>query len=372
MCWNKLNVKAETMRKPQLFGYILAAFCLISLGSNAQFTETKQIHKSFAVLPETQIDISHKYGKIDINTWDKDSVIIDIDIRVEEKKLSKLEESLRGIDFNITNNEHYLTFHTEVEKKGMLSQEFQKFKESVLSSESNIEIDLAIWLPKTNELRVENKFGDIYIDDFDGEINISLSNGNLKAHNFSNKLDLKLSFADATVNKIEEGRLNCNFSDVYIKHANSVKINSKSTEFEFQNIVDLNAISRRDKFRIRKVEIIDAESSFSHFRIDELTDRLYIRSNYGDIEVEDANREFSKMNIESRSTDVELYFTEDSQFNFEILHSKAEIDFGPDVEVIKEEEVKEKQTKISGAYANKSEDEIKLDIKATGGDITIR
>lgn len=361
------------MRKPQLFGYIFTLFCLISLASNAQFTETKQIHNSFSVLPETQIEISNKYGKIDINTWEKDSVIIDIDIRVEEKKLSKLEESLRGIDFNITDSEHYLIFRTEVEKKkGVLSQEFQKFKESVLSSDSNIEIDLEIWLPKTNELRVENKFGDIYIDDYDGETNINLSNGNLKAHNFSNKLELKLSFADATLNKIEEGRLNCNFSDVYIKHANSVKINSKSTEFEFQDIIDLNAISRRDKFRIRKVEIIDAESSFSHFRIDELTDRLYIRSNYGDIEVENTNPEFSKMNIESRSTDVELYFNEDSQFNFEVLHSKAQVDFGPEVEIKEKKEVKEKQIKIFGSYGNKTEDELKLDIKATGGDITIR
>ncbi|QIA09748.1 hypothetical protein [Draconibacterium halophilum] len=89
---------------------------LVPLMVNAQFTDTKEIRKSYAITPETQIEITNKYGKIDFKNWDKDSVKFQINIRVEEKKLSKLEESIEEIDFDITNSEHYLIMRTVVEK----------------------------------------------------------------------------------------------------------------------------------------------------------------------------------------------------------------------------------------------------------------
>lgn len=58
---------------------------LVPLMVNAQFTDTKEIRKSYAITPETQIEITNKYGKIDFKSWDKDSVKFQINIRVEEK-----------------------------------------------------------------------------------------------------------------------------------------------------------------------------------------------------------------------------------------------------------------------------------------------
>ena len=81
---------------------------LLPFKTFAQFTETKEISKRFTISPETQIEIVNKYGKIELNTWEKDSVAIDIDIRVEEKKLSRLEKSMEEIKFDITNNQHFL------------------------------------------------------------------------------------------------------------------------------------------------------------------------------------------------------------------------------------------------------------------------
>nr|WP_321358502.1 DUF4097 family beta strand repeat-containing protein [uncultured Draconibacterium sp.] len=341
---------------------------------NAQFTDTKEIRKSYAITPETQIEITNKYGKIDFKNWDKDSVKFLINIRVEEKKLSKLEESIEEIDFDITNSEHYLIVRTVVEKnKSTLGREIKKFKETLLNSDGNIQVDYTVWLPDSNRLKVDNKFGDIYIGDYKGEADITLSNGNMKAHDFRN-LNLTLNFADATINKIEKGRLDCNFSELYVKELGTIHLQSKSTEFELQKVESLSASSRRDKFRIRQIELLDAQSSFTTFRITKLTDRAKIQSEYGDVEIEGTVADFSGVNIESRSTDINLYFNSKSAFSFNIQHTKADLSLDTDFTVKKQDTLDEKENeiKIIGHFGETPNPTEKLTLRANSGNINLR
>lgn len=354
--------------------FFLLFFGLIPGIIFAQFTETKEINKRFKVSRDTRIEITNKYGKIELNTWDKDSVVFDIKIRVEDKKLSKLEKSISEIDFDITNSQHFLIVRTKVgENLSSLEKEFQRFKETVLQDDGKMEINYVVWLPKTNQLKVENKFGDIFIGDYSGEVDINLSNGNLKSHDFDGKTNLTLSFGDATINQIKEGKLDCNYSDIYIKKAGKLRIVSKSSDFEIIEINELDADSRRDKFRIRLADLIDARGSFSNFRVNELTDRITLRAEYGDIEIEKTAADFSNIFIEAKSTDINLNFNEKSKFQFEITHTKSATDFCREVKIKKEEvlDEKEKKIKINGIYGGEST-AVKLTITATSGDISIR
>ena len=362
-------MKNKIRRIALLIGFV----CSIPYLGFAQFTETKEINKHFKVSPTTRIELTNKYGKIELNTWNKDSVIVDIKIRVEDKKLSKLEKAISEIDFDITESDHFVIVRTIVGKnKSGLEKEIQKFKESVFQSDSKIEINYTVWLPKSNDLKVENKFGDIYIGDYFGELELNLSNGNLKSHNFEGKTNLTLSFADATINQMKSGRLDCNYSEVFMKKADNLQVTSKSSDFEIYEINELDANSRRDKFRIRLIESLEAKGSFSNFRINELTDRISLRVEYGDVDIEKTAIDFSNIYIESKSTDINLYFSEDSKFLFEINHTKTETSFCRELE-IKEKKVldeKEKNIKLTGNFGGES-DTKKLFINTTSGELNI-
>jgi ribosome-associated translation inhibitor RaiA len=374
MYWSKLSVKKEAMGKIFNSRFLIWMLCVWPLLAEAQYTETREIVKRFAITPNTQIEIGNKYGKIDIQTWEKDSVVVQVKLKVEEKKQSKLEESLRGIDFDITANEHYLIFRTEVEKnKGSLAKEITKFRETLLSSDGNIQVDYTVWIPDANRLKVENKFGDVYIGDYRGDVTLNVSNGNLKAYDFSGNLDLTLNFADATINTIATGRLECNFSKLYLKKAESVNVMSKSTEFEFQEVRDMNADSRRDKFRIERIDLIDAQSSFTTFRVLELTDRMNIRADYGDIEVEKIAPDFGSIVIQSKSTDIDLLLPRESKLNFEINHIKSMLNLGSNCKVDEEKTSDDgKETRIKGHFGAKVSGSAKLSITADSGEINIR
>jgi len=230
-----------------------------------------------------------------------------------------------------------------------------------------------VWLPQTCNLYLDNKFGDIYIAKYNGDATITLSNGNLKAHELTGKLALNLNFANATVSNLANARLVCNYSDIYIKTAESLQVESKQSTFEITEIKRLNAASRRDKFSIREAGLIEASGSFTGFRVYELNDRLDIRSSYGDIDIQKINAAFSNIYIQSESTDINLYFSREANFGFEITNTKSETDFCREMEV-KEKAVldeKIKKSRDKGFFGKKTNEKEKLFINATSGAINI-
>jgi hypothetical protein len=361
------------MNRFKIKGFIAGLIFMIPLIAGAQFTESKQISRRYKILPETRVEITNKYGKIKVNTWEKDSVVFEIKIRVEDKKLSRLEKQISGIDFDFTNSQYFIIARTKVgENRSAFEKEVLNFKETVLQSDGKVEIDFTVWMPKTNQLKLENKFGDIYVDDYLGDIDINLSNGNLKAHDFGGKTNLKLSFGDATINQMKTGKLDCNYSDVYIKKAHKLQIVSKSSDFEITEIKEINADSRRDKFRIQIIDLLVAKGSFSNYRISEITNNINVKTEYGDIDINKIAPDFKSVYIESKSTDINLQFSEKSDFGFEITHTKSQTNFSRRMEVKKEEvlDEKEKRVKLTGNFGSSSKP-VKLFINTSGGGINI-
>ncbi len=355
---------------------ILLLFSFAGLNTAmAQFTESREFKKSFKITPATSIEITNKYGKIELSTWEKDSVVIEVKIFVEEKKLSKLEKTLDNIDFDFTNTPHYLVARTLPDRnKTQLESEFQRFKETLLPNDGSVEINYKVWLPATNSLKIENKFGDIYLDDYNGDISIDLSNGKLKAHDLAKKATITLNFAGASINKLTGAQIYSNYSDLYIKQSGTLNVSSKSSEIELIENQSLTTDSRRDKFRIKQTDKIDAGANFSDFRITNLTDRANMRLNYGDVDIEKIAATFSDLYINCRSTDINMYFPPESKFNFEISQTKSDMNLDPSFNVLEREEVdvKEQTYLLHGFFSKKAEGKEKLKLNTTGGSVRLK
>lgn len=358
-------------------GRLLLWVLLIAAGTEsveAQYTESRELHKRYAVKPGTSIEITNKYGTIELNTWDKDSVAIDVIMKVEEKKQSRLDKTLDNIDFDFTNGPTYLIARTIVDKnRSQLESEFMKFKETLLQTDGSVQIDYKVWLPSTNPLKIENKFGNIFLEDYNGPTEISLSNGKLKAHDLSEKATINLSFADASINEMHSGSITADYSDVYIKESGDLRLTSKSSEIELTDATSLNINSRRDKFRLRNIGDVEADASFSSFRINELTNQATLKLAYGDLEIEKIPIDFSNIYIESKNTDISLYFDPEDQFNFELTETKTDLNLG---RAITEEDKKvtndkDGTTNIRGYFNKKTPDVKKLYINAISGDLNI-
>lgn len=354
---------------------VLSVILLFITGTlaNAQFTETREFTRRFKIQPETRIDITNKYGRIELNTWKKDSVVIQFRMEINEKKPDKLKKTLDNLDFDISNSQHYLIVKTQVDKyRSQVESELLKFKETILQTNGSIRIDLTVWLPDNRELRLENKFGDIIMGDYLGETQIVLSNGKLKSGDLSKRSTMNLNFADATITNLSNSRIVCNYSDINLKSTGTLRFESKSSTIEIQNAEDLSIDSRRDKFRIRQADKIDASGNFSQFRISELKNKANLRISFGSIEIEKILASFSNIYIDGRSADVNLYFSPEAKFNFQITESKTNLKLGSELKVEDKEVLDPKENKVrhTGYFSKKMKDD-QLIINAVGGETNV-
>lgn len=384
----------NTFRKSGI-ALLIVLVGLMRLPVSAQYSETREFVKRFRIQPETEIDITNKYGRIELNTWNKDSVVIRFRMEINEKKPDKLKKTLDNLDFDISNSQHYLVVKTQVDKyRNQIESELKNFKETILQTNGSIKIDMEVWLPDNHELRLENKFGDILINDYQGEIQVNLSNGKLKAGDLNKRASLNLNFADATISSLPFGNIMCNYSDVSIKNAGNTRFDTKSSTIEMQNAGDLSINSRRDKYRIRLADEMEAKGNFSQFSISELKNKANIRTSFGNLEIEKILPSFSSIYIESRSTDVNLYFNPEAKFNFQITETKTDLNLGKELRIEDQEYLdpkdnktdqkskipadiklelpnsKENQIRNTGYFGKKTKED-QLIINAVGGEINI-
>ena len=60
---------------------LLALTLVVPVITQGSEEETRKITKSYSVKPDAAVDIHNKYGEIKLETWDKDSVRIEVELR---------------------------------------------------------------------------------------------------------------------------------------------------------------------------------------------------------------------------------------------------------------------------------------------------
>ena len=119
---------------------ILLALSLGILASAQDHTDTRSVTRSFPVSLETTLEIHNKYGKIQVATWDKDSVAVDVDIYLTESSASKLRKLKDDIRINFTGTNTYVIAATAIESESFASASisFSRLSRSLASASTTL------------------------------------------------------------------------------------------------------------------------------------------------------------------------------------------------------------------------------------------
>jgi hypothetical protein len=357
---------------PGLFLIVFALF-LSSTTTFGQVTESRQLTKGFKIAKNSIVDISNKYGDISIETWQKDSVKVEIFVQVSDKSRDKLRKKMDGISFELTQTGHYIVINTMVgDTKNILFSELNKFKENIGISESQVEINMKLSVPDNLELRVSNKFGNVYIDDYKGDLTIDMSNGKLKANDLLGYVNAKINFGEATINTIDSGTLEIYYGKLNLSSAKKIKITSKTSEITITEVEQLLVNSSRDTYRIRMIDDFETQSSWTDFSITEFKHKSDVRMNYGDLSIENVKASFENIFIDAHSSKISLCFDKKIDINFDITTDK-DLNLPMNSKIDKKEQIDpaEKMVRYYGRTGDIKIEEPKLILKASSGEITI-
>jgi len=326
-----------------IYNKLLVAFFLIAfwtININAQtYTENRKIVKIFKAGKSTTVDITNKYGKIHVIPWDKDSVRFEINLTIKSQNNSRLKKLKNNIDFDFTRTEYYITVKTTFGSKySSFLSDLKNLAETFIPS-YQVSIDYTVTMPNDLNLKINNKFGDIFTDDYKGELNIILSNGDLKANKLSGNTNIDIKIGDGVINSIKNGKIFISYSEFRIKKADQLNINSRSSKINIDTVNVLKTHSRRDKYYISEINNLFGETYFSYLWIYKLNNELNFKLKYGNLNLEFVNPQFSFLNINSAFADLNLFFARQSNYQIDITHKNVNLNYPREIAKLQEKSI---------------------------------
>jgi len=364
--------------KKFIIQYKLIGITLLFIGFSSMgqpFEKSREVTKSFSLSPDMEVQVSNKYGNIELIPWEKDSVRFEISLKVIASKESKLNSTYDYIDFDFKNSKHYVIANTSFAGKGSFWSDVKDLANTVFTGGTKTQIDYIIYLPKDITIRIKNKYGDIYASDHDGSADIYLSNGHLKSHSFNGKTFLNLQFSSANINYVKQGEFYLGYySELQLDEADSLKIESRSSRLNIDKSNYLEINSSRDKYFLESVGEIIATNSFSYLEIKNLSKQIDVDANYGDIILKNVDNSVKHIRINGESTDINIYKEENQVFDLEVIYNeRAGLFFSEkikDKKTNKEDEEK-KLVKTTGKLGDSSSKEIKVKAHILSGKFRI-
>ena len=170
----------------------------------------KKIKRHYLVSPTDTLIIKNGFGKLIINTWDKNEITIDITASGKAMTKTRAQDILNNISImegKDTDLKRVIFFQTSVKAPYNNNNGVNRITtadKSGLNFEANVVY--MVNAPKNITLDVKNTFGDVDLGDFKGKLNIEILHGHLHAKNISGSYK-KISVVNSDILR-DDGKYN--------------------------------------------------------------------------------------------------------------------------------------------------------------------
>ncbi|MBC8111463.1 MAG: hypothetical protein H7Y04_10420, partial [Verrucomicrobia bacterium] len=176
---------------------------------NFDAEKRKKISRNFKVNVSDKLQISNQFGKVHINTWDKNEMQVDVEVIAKAGSEAKAQEILDKINIEISQNQGLIVFKTVQESINSRGNDRKSF-----------EINYVAYMPRNNPLTLRNSFGDTYIANLNGRADITSSHGSLRTEKLmNNDNDVDISFGNGSILYVKGGKLAIAHSDFTLGNA---------------------------------------------------------------------------------------------------------------------------------------------------------
>jgi hypothetical protein len=370
----KTILKKNKTMNYRTFIFVSLTLLILSPLSAQSSSETRSFIKTVPVGKENYLEVSNKYGTIQVTSWKKDSAYIRAEVKAYGSSQDKISRMFEGITVDIRSAGSLVRAQTTFNQSmNSLFESFKGMTSKIISYDSRVEIDYYINVPEYLNLKIENKYGDVYMEDCSGNFSISISNGSFKANSLGKESSISLSFCDATINSVVSGKIDASFSEVSSNDMGKMTITSISSKYNIKNAGEVTFESRRDKFFIDNIESMRGNSYFTDFNVKNLKKEISLTTRYGNIDTEFIDKGFEAINLNSGYSDISLNFDPASSYNLDIRHINTFLVL-PSKNVKTEEKAlnEEKKEYITSGTVGTGQGSAKVKIDATRGNIYIK
>lgn len=348
------------MNKLKLSFLVLVSILLTMNVQAAKEEYSRKVSKSFDINSDATLNISNKFGTIHCENWDKNVIAIVVTITLEASNEEKAERYFDRIEIDLSGSRDVVSGKTSIEDN--------LFK----NNNGELSIDYMINMPKSINVDLVNRFGDIFIDEISGIAKIDLGYGEIKAKRLTNRdNEIEIKFSEGFIGYLQQGELELQYSELEISEAGKIVADVKFSELALGMVEVMTLETGYDEISIGKVRDIDIDANFSEVEIHSLSERLTAHTDYGELTIKDISSKFKLIDIENSFSEATLGF--DSQANFRMVATIKMGDFSYPENLAKLSVVDLSMTanKYEGLVGSDKDTESKVIISSKHSDVTL-
>lgn len=279
---------------------------------DGKYTKEKKINKNYTVNAEATLNVSNKYGNVNIVSWNENRVVIEVTIKTNGNNEKKVQERLDEINVEFKNSADYVSAKTVIENSN--------WNWGWSSSNVSIQIDYLVKMPVRNLLVLKNDYGAISLDRLDNKVDINCDYGSMSIGEL-NAPDNKLNFDytnGVTIDYVKSAYINADYSGFTIDKAGKLDINADYSKSVIRLAEYVNFNADYGSILIGKAYYIDGNGDYLSQEYEKITGSLKLVSDYGSIKIRSVSTGFKDLNIKSDYVSIKIGLESNTAFYFSI------------------------------------------------------
>ncbi len=333
---------------------------------------SKEIKKDFKFFGTELVSLNNQFGKISVETWSKDRVKLAIEIKVKAENESQAQKIFKRISIQFNNASDLIEAITVVHKE-------EKSWWQWSSENTNFEINYTVFMPARASLIVKNKYGDVYLGELTGVVDLDLKYGNYQCDGFTDDCTFSFKYSEGRINYAKQISGDIKYGSLTLIDADELIIESKYSNIDITTIGNIKAETGYDNYIINKVgecilngkynnvsinnaDVLFVNSKYSKFDIGSVLSYLSFDVSYSEVNINHTDPSFSDIRLQGRYSDFDLTLGRNTSFQLDAKSEYAGITYPRDLTISHEREQSSVQ-EVKGWVGNQSAPMIKARLK---------
>lgn len=294
--------------------FLLFPLITSAITDEKKHEKKKIIKKEYSVNADAKVSINNRYGNLNITTWDKNQVEIEVTITVKGDDLDRVNERLNAIDV------HFNASSNSVIAKTILEKEQSSWSFWKKNSNINYQINYIVKMPKSNAVYLNNDYGSIFLDTLTGNADINCDYGKISIGELhANYNNINLDYCNSsTIGYLKNGNLNIDYSKISIEKADKIKVNADYSTLKFGTLDDINFTADYGSIVIDEATNVTGNSDYTSMNFGTIKKNLTIDTDYGSLSIKKLAKGFDNVTIDGQYAGIRIGVENDAVFDFEL------------------------------------------------------
>ncbi|HEY4196401.1 MAG TPA: hypothetical protein VGM63_12750 [Mucilaginibacter sp.] len=204
--------------------------------------KVKSYSKSYPVDANDKLVIDNKYGKVTINTWNKNEIKVDVQIKGDASNDDTAQKMIDAVNISDSKDGNVVTFKTNFGNSS--SSIWNLFNN--MNNHHKVEINYTVYMPSTIALDMRNRYGSVVLPSLSGKVVLDNAYGSLTAKALTNPSnELNFRYYEVNIEELNGGDLNLSYGSLKLGNVGKLEADVKYAP------IDIGKLASSGSFNVK-------------------------------------------------------------------------------------------------------------------------